>query len=137
MLIIASKRFNIFQNIEELAKFHTCSLQSLSMCTSCQPTVNFVSDSLQHIRCYSSQSSHNSILQLLQIPGQWWHVDIDFHTAPQEEIAGCEVRGPGWPLEQRIVVGPMASDPSLRKHTIQTFANLPMIMRRSAICWKM
>jgi hypothetical protein len=138
MLIIIWKWFNIFQNIEKLSKFHTCSLQSLNICTSChtahiQPIVNFFPGSLQHIRCYSSQSSHNSILQVLQIPGKLWHVDSVFHTAPQEEIAGCQVRGPGWPPEQRIVIGPMASDPSVRKHTIQNFANPPMKMRRSPI----
>jgi hypothetical protein len=83
------------------------------MWTSChtahiQPIVNFLPDSLQHIRCDSSQSSHNSILQLLHVPEQWWHVGIVFHIAPQVEIAGCQVRWAGWPPEQRIVIGPTA-----------------------------
>jgi hypothetical protein len=35
VLIIIWKRFNMFQNIEKLLKFHICSLQSLNICTSC------------------------------------------------------------------------------------------------------
>jgi hypothetical protein len=53
-----------------------------------QLIVNLLPDSLQHIRCYSSQSSHNSILQVLQIPGQWRHVDSVFHIASQDVRSG-------------------------------------------------
>jgi hypothetical protein len=113
MLIIMWKRFNIFKNVRKLPKFHTCSLQSLNICISfhtahIQTIVNLFPDSLQRICCYSSQGSHNSILQLLQIPGQWWHVDRVFYIAPQEEIAGCQVWGPGCPPEQWFFIGPMA-----------------------------
>jgi hypothetical protein len=92
-VFIIWKQFNIFENIEKLPKFHTFSLQSLNMCTSChtahiQSVVNFLPDLLQHIRCYSSQSSRNSILQLLQTPGQWWHVDSVFHIASQDVRSG-------------------------------------------------
>jgi hypothetical protein len=108
------------------------------MRTSChtahiQTKVNFFLESLQHIRYYCSQCSHNSILQLLQTPGQWWHRDSVFHIGPQEEIAECQVRGPGWPPEQRIIIGPMASDPSVRKHKTQNFTKLRMKIRRSSI----
>jgi hypothetical protein len=138
MLIIIWKRFNMFRNRKRLLNFHTCSLQSLNMCTSChtahiQPIDNFLPDSLQHIRCYSSRSDHSSILQLLQIPRQWWQVDNVFRVAAQEEIAVCEVRWPGWPPRQRIVIGSMASDPSLKKRTIQNSANLPIKTRLISI----
>jgi hypothetical protein len=71
MVIIIWRRFDVFQNIKKLPKFHTCWLQSLNMCTWChtahiQRIDNFLPDSLQHIRCSSSQNSHNSILQSLQ-----------------------------------------------------------------------
>jgi hypothetical protein len=62
-----------------------------------------------------------------------WAMVAHRQCLSQEEITGCQVREPGWPPEQGTVIGSMAFDPTLRKHTIQNFANLPIKMRQSPL----
>jgi hypothetical protein len=53
------------------------------------------------------------------------------HKKKSQSVKSGELGG--HKTEKPNVIGPMAFDPSLRKHTIQNFANLPMEMSRSPI----